>query len=464
MHQLSYQGLYFRRAQRVALVLAGLPFVRLVGLNGSVARDEAKPESDIDFLIITSPGRMFTVRLLATGIVHLFGLRRHGAKIAGRICLNRYQTTNQLDIEPHNEYHARVFSQLIPLVDIDGTYNHYQEANAWMKAFSLEVVSPKRRPSRSLKLSQWSRRLGEWLLGGKFGDWFEKLTRVAQTRRIQTNPLTNRYPERIRVSDDALLFHPPAAGEVDNDTERWDAAAQEYDLLQGRTGSLFRRTVVDPVIFDRLGDVRSRRILDAGCGNGYLVDMLARKGADIVGVDSSAVMVARARQNFPGRSFEVGSIAKNLSFANHSFDAIICSMVLQDVADPLEALRELRLLLKPAGKLILAIPHPSFAYPSGVARRGLWRRLMALPPLLTIENYIVERRVVVPVAGLHTPTARYHRPLRRYWQLFHESAWQVNFFEEPVMPVAARNLAPTGRSFVSETIPLVAVFELEPTP
>lgn len=461
MHQPTYQQLYLRRAQRVALLLAGLPFIRLVGLNGSVARHEAKPESDIDFLILTTPGRMFTIRLLATGLVHMFGLRRHGSKIAGRICLNRYQTTNHLMIEPANEYHARVFSQLIPLVDIDGTYEQYQAANAWMaEQFQLPAASPKRRPSRSLRLSQYTRRFGEWLLGGWFGNRLESWTRAKQLARIRANPLTVRYPDRIRTADDILLFHPPAAGEIDEDSARWDAAAEEYDLLQGRTGSLFRRTVVDPVILARLGEVSGQQILDAGCGNGYLVDVLSGRGAESMGVDSSAVMIARARQNFPGRNFQVGNIAQSLIFADQSFDAIICSMVLQDVADPSGALRELHRLLRKTGKLILTIPHPSFAYPAGVARRGLWRRLSGQPPILTIDNYLVERRVVVPVAGLQTPTARYHRPLRRYWELFAATGWQVTFFDEPVMSVSKSTEVPRGRSFVSETIPLVAVFEL----
>ncbi len=445
------------------MLLAGLPFIRMVGLNGSVARDEAKPESDIDFLIVAAPGRLFTVRLLATGLVHLFGLRRHGPKIAGRICLNRYQTTDHLDIEPHNEYHARVFSQLIPLIDINETYQRYQDANTWMKSFAVEVTSPKRRPSRSLKVSRITRLLGEWILTGWLGNWLEARTRAAQSQRIESNPLTGRYPDRIRVSDDVLLFHPPAAGEVDDDTARWDAAAHEYDLLQGRTGSLFRRTVIDPIIFDRLGDVKGRRILDAGCGNGYLVHKLAEQGADVVGIDSSAVMVARARQNFPGQQFQVGSISQPLDFSPRSFDAIVCSMVLQDVAEPETALSELRRLLDPKGALVLAIPHPSFAFPAGVAKRGVWRRLLNLSPILLIRDYIIERRVVIPVAGLHTPTARYHRPLRRYWQLFEKTGWRVRFFDEPVMSPATVIGTRRGKSFASETIPLVAVFELVPT-
>lgn len=218
MSRSDYQRLYLRRAERVAQLLAGLPFIRLVGLNGSLARGEAAEQSDIDYLIITAPGRLYTVRLLVTSFVHLLGLRRYGRLIAGRICLNHYQTADQLTIEPRNRYSAEIFSQLIPLVDLDNTYRRYQVVNEWMAQFGQPVRSPgRRRPSRSLLFSQLTRRLGEWLLVGWWGDRLEALAKTYQQRKIARNPLTRRYPDRINVSDNRLLFHPlpPSPAELD---------------------------------------------------------------------------------------------------------------------------------------------------------------------------------------------------------------------------------------------------------
>ncbi len=42
------------------------------------------------------------------------------------------------------------------------------------------------------------------------------------------------------------------------------------------------------------------RILDVGCGTGHLTSEIARSGAQVLGTDSSAAMIAQARENFPG--------------------------------------------------------------------------------------------------------------------------------------------------------------------
>ena len=51
-----------------------------------------------------------------------------------------------------------------------------------------------------------------------------------------------------------------------------------------------------PAMLDLLGDVRGRRVLDAGCGSGPLAAALRARGAVVTGFDSSAVMVALARE------------------------------------------------------------------------------------------------------------------------------------------------------------------------
>src|SRR5215469_15966018 len=51
------------------------------------------------------------------------------------------------------------------------------------------------------------------------------------------------------------------------------------------------------------------RILDVGCGSGQLTAEIAKGGAEVVGLDQSAEMIAAARQNFPELQFEMADIA-----------------------------------------------------------------------------------------------------------------------------------------------------------
>ena len=204
----KFQKEYLRRAKVVAFWLQLAPFVKLVGLNGSLSRGEAKETSDIDFLIIAGKNRIWTCRMFVTFITELSGYRRQGKKIAGMICLNRYQTNDFLNVLPKNEYHARVFSQLIPLVDIHDTYSQYLKKNAWMAKLSWPVKENRTIISHSHLLSLL-RNFQERCLRGGFGDWLEKIFKKYQKRRILKDKRTMTAVEgRIRVSDKELCFHP----------------------------------------------------------------------------------------------------------------------------------------------------------------------------------------------------------------------------------------------------------------
>ncbi len=46
-----------------------------------------------------------------------------------------------------------------------------------------------------------------------------------------------------------------------------------------------------------------QRILDLGCGTGHLTEQISERGAEVVGLDSSAAMIGQARQNYPKLKF-----------------------------------------------------------------------------------------------------------------------------------------------------------------
>lgn len=208
--RINYQALYLRRAHRVASLLAGLPFVRGIALAGSLAQGKARQSSDIDYLILLEPNRLFTARFLVTLLVQILGLRRTGRLIAGRICLNHYQTLRELPVAPHSQEHAEDLAQLVPLVDDQGAFGLFWQANPELsrrrqRAGLMGMTADR---SRSRRVTQAIQRLGERLFGGFLGnkleDWLGHLQRV----KIRTNPVTPRFPTRIRVTDDQLLFHP----------------------------------------------------------------------------------------------------------------------------------------------------------------------------------------------------------------------------------------------------------------
>jgi ubiquinone/menaquinone biosynthesis C-methylase UbiE len=106
-----------------------------------------------------------------------------------------------------------------------------------------------------------------------------------------------------------------------------------------------------------LGAAPGRRILDVGCGLGDDAAALAglvAPGGSVVGVDGSGAMIESARDRHgavAGLSFEVADAAA-LPFDDASFDACRVDRVLQHVAEPARAVREMARVLRPGGVLV----------------------------------------------------------------------------------------------------------------
>ena len=115
------------------------------------------------------------------------------------------------------------------------------------------------------------------------------------------------------------------------------------------------RARVNRLAFVFPADMHDKRVLDVGCGPG--VQFLAHVPANEVhGVDISAAALAEAAQHgLITHQLAVGE--QPLPFADQYFDAIVCTDIFEHLFDPLDALAEVRRVLKDDGVLIASVPN-----------------------------------------------------------------------------------------------------------
>ena len=105
----------------------------------------------------------------------------------------------------------------------------------------------------------------------------------------------------------------------------------------------------------RLLDIRpGERLLDVGCGIGYLSGLASSCGAQIVGIDMSRKALVHAREQLLG-GFVAGG-AGVLPFADDSFDKVIFADVIEHVPDDRMALVEIVRVAKPGARIVISTP------------------------------------------------------------------------------------------------------------
>jgi ubiquinone/menaquinone biosynthesis C-methylase UbiE len=103
----------------------------------------------------------------------------------------------------------------------------------------------------------------------------------------------------------------------------------------------------------------AEKILDAGCGEGFVVSYLLQ-GNDrlaITGIDCSPQAIEMARQMVPGVLFDVGDL-REMPYGDDSFDLVMCLEVLEHLPDPHKGLRELRRVT--STHCLVSVPHEPF--------------------------------------------------------------------------------------------------------
>ena len=207
--------------------------------------------------------------------------------------------------------------------------------------------------------------------------------------------------------------------DYDNFAEAY-AAETESNLING----YYTR----PAVLDLAGDVAGRRILDVGCGAGPLLAALRQRGAVVTGVDSSRKMLELARQRLgDGADLRPADLSRPLPFPDGAFDDVIVCLVLHYLQDWTAPLAELRRVLAPGGRLIVAVNHP-------------WVNKAAYHD----ADYFATRKYSedYTFGGQAAVLTYWHRPLHAVTGAFIEAGFRIAVISEPSPAPGARELFP----------------------
>ncbi len=110
---------------------------------------------------------------------------------------------------------------------------------------------------------------------------------------------------------------------------------------------------------DDIVPLAGKRVLDIGCGGGILADAMARKGAEVLGIDlaGKALKVAQLHAleaQTPGVSYREVSAETLADEQPESFDVVTCMEMLEHVPDPSSVVRACAALVKPGGHVFFS--------------------------------------------------------------------------------------------------------------
>jgi len=246
----------------------------------------------------------------------------------------------------------------------------------------------------------------------------------------------------------------------------WEANAEFWDSRMA-DGNRTQSELVGPTTDRLLGAVQGRRVLDLACGNGVSARRLARMGADVVAVDFSRALVARARARGVPRAGKIRYVVADLTrpatldaAVDGPVDAAVCNMALMDVRELRPLGRWLAGRLRPGSPFVVSVCHPAFN--GGDVERVVTERdddgVLRDELAVQVRRYLTPRRHRgLAMVGQPVPHLYFDRPISGLLRPFLDAGFVLDAFEEPAFARAGASDRPLSWSRFAEIPPILVV-------
>lgn len=212
----------------------------------------------------------------------------------------------------------------------------------------------------------------------------------------------------------------------------WEPVAKWYGTHL-KDEDTYQATIVFPKTLALLSPKKGRVYLDIACGEGSFAKEVAKKGADVFGVDISSALIRQAQEKrIRGATFRVAN-AKDFAryYPEKSFDGATCILAIQNIDDVKAVFRDAAKVLRPGASFVVVVNHPVLRTPRQTswgydeAKKMQYRR---------VDGYMIAHEIPIfvhPGKGERSErTFSYHRPLCEYVSAFVEAGFVIDGLEE----------------------------------
>lgn len=190
-------------------------------------------------------------------------------------------------------------------------------------------------------------------------------------------------------------------------------------------------TLEKPIILELLQDVRDKRILDLGCGDGIFASELFKLGCkEYTGLEASSKMVAEAKHALKGTSASiVHATIEDWEYPSGEFDLVTSRLALHYVEDLEQVFLNVHRGLVPGGTFVFSVLHPVITASIKSAEKGGKREDWI------VDDYFIDGPRIVPWIG--GQIIQYHRTVEDFFYLLQNNGFLVEHLKES-HPVATR--------------------------
>jgi 2-polyprenyl-3-methyl-5-hydroxy-6-metoxy-1,4-benzoquinol methylase len=120
--------------------------------------------------------------------------------------------------------------------------------------------------------------------------------------------------------------------------------------------------------------ISGARVLDVGCGNGWLASRFQERGCQVVGIDLSQYGIRIAREAFPDIRFEVLEANDRIlaALGEQPFDLVVSTEVIEHLYDPRSFARGCFQAVRPGGRIVISTPYHGFLKNLSISLAGKW--------------------------------------------------------------------------------------------